>query len=185
MGGDKIKYLREQEINHLIKSINGLSKLAIIIAAITGKRISEIVNLRVKDVSFHDQTITFRILKRHSKKDVLKTKYYPNNKLFNAIKKRVVEASLNSEDFLFKSYSRTGHLRRESVHMALKKQGVNLHSHLFRHSVGYRLAEKGYSAHDIKEYLDHALISSTEHYLHVSGERVRKITADAIKGIRL
>lgn len=168
--------LTKTEIKYIIRSARDPYRTIFIITSQTGKRISEVLNLRLADINFEEQLITWNILKRR-KKHVI-TKAYDNPALFEAIKKYALGARVNDEDFLFKSYGKHGRLTRQSVHLYLNQLGA-YNVHQLRHSVGHRLAEQGYTAFDIKQFLDHSSVMTTEHYLHTSGKRQKRVTHHA------
>jgi site-specific recombinase XerD len=49
---------------------------------------------------------------------------------------------------------------------------------MLRHSCGFHLAEQGIPAYDIKSYLGHRNIQSTDRYIAASKHRFKKITWD-------
>lgn len=54
---------------------------------------------------------------------------------------------------------------------------LSIHPHMFRHSCGYALAEKGRNTRLIQEWLGHKDIRHTAHYTYLSGESLRGIWA--------
>jgi len=169
----KKKFIEEYEMKDIINKSSGQYKLLYKILANTGKRITEVLSLRAEDVDCRAESITWTILKR--KTPLVKTKKYDNPDLFLEIKKYVSEARVNDKDFLFAGRGKCGHLTRQAVDKNLKKIG-RFSAHMFRHGVGHILAENDKTPFDIKHFLDHATVRTTEHYGHVSGKRQLETT---------
>ena len=169
----KKKFIEKNVMQHIINNSSGQYRLLYKILANTGKRITEVLSLRVQDVDTEHGTITWTILKRRT--PVVKTKKYDNPELFLTIKKYCSEARVNDKDFLFGGRGKLGHLTRQAVDKNLKKIG-RYSAHMFRHGVGHILAENEKTPFDIKHFLDHATVRTTEHYGHVSGKRQLETT---------
>jgi integrase/recombinase XerD len=165
-------YLNPAEIRVIMNEARGLrNKLLIWLLATTGKRVSEILSLKVDDIDKENGRILWQILKR--KKRLVKWKPCPASTLFRL--NRYIEANnLKPDDYIFKSPYVTGkHLTRQQVFNIVrsigKRAGIEyvgkkrLHPHHFRHSVAIILTkERG--VHAAKSHLDHSNISVTDFY---------------------
>lgn len=80
----------------------------------------------------------------------------------------------SSSDFVFAS-ERGGQLTTRGVQKMIERLAeraglgaINIHPHMFRHSTGYFLAERGVDLRVIQQYLGHANIRHTTRYTHLS-----------------
>lgn len=171
-----------KEINHIIHTSEEPYKTIYTILASTGKRVTEVLQLRGVDLDFERQRITWSLLKRS--RPIKVTKSYNNKKLFTQLKKYVLEARVNEQDFLFPGRFERRHLTRFAVDKNLKRNfSKNYHAHMFRHSYGTRLAEKNRPLQDIMKALDHVKPDTTLHYINLSSAYEQALRDEAMEGI--
>jgi type 1 fimbriae regulatory protein FimB/type 1 fimbriae regulatory protein FimE len=89
-----------------------------------------------------------------------------------------------SADFVFAS-ERGGQLTARGVQLMVERLAVraglgslNVHPHMFRHSCGYYLAERGQDLRVIQAYLGHANIRHTVRYTHLSARKFQRLWDD-------
>jgi type 1 fimbriae regulatory protein FimB/type 1 fimbriae regulatory protein FimE len=56
--------------------------------------------------------------------------------------------------------------------------GILVHSHILRHSTGYKLANDGHDARAIQHYLGHRAIASTVRYTQLAPDRFKHFWRD-------
>lgn len=141
----------------------------------TGARISEILNLEIKNVENTD----FEFVKVFGKGS--KYRYIPiYPELENELKKyiNVYRSQLKSSVGSFLLFPG---IRRENFWKVLNKHALNvgiekkIHPHLFRHSIATLLLENGADIRMVQEILGHASIKTTEIYTHVEKSTLKKI----------
>lgn len=141
----------------------------------TGARISEILNLEIKNVENTD----FEFVKVFGKGS--KYRYIPiYPELENELKEyiNVYRSQLESSVGSFLLFPG---IRRENFWKVLNKHALNvgiekkIHPHLFRHSTATLLLENGADIRMVQEILGHASIKTTEIYTHVEKSTLKKI----------
>ena len=141
----------------------------------TGARISEILNLEIKNVENTD----FEFVKVFGKGS--KYRYIPiYPELENELKEyiNVYRSHLKSSVGSFLLFPG---IRRENFWKVLNKHALNvgiekkIHPHLFRHSTATLLLENGADIRMVQEILGHASIKTTEIYTHVEKSTLKKI----------
>lgn len=141
----------------------------------TGARISEILNLEIKNVENTD----FEFVKVFGKGS--KYRYIPiYPELENELKEyiNVYRSQLKSSIGSFLLFPG---IRRENFWKVLNKHALNvgiekkIHPHLFRHSTATLLLENGADIRMVQEILGHASIKTTEIYTHVEKSTLKKI----------
>ena len=141
----------------------------------TGARISEILNLEIKNIENTD----FEFVKVFGKGS--KYRYIPiYPELENELKEyiNVYRSHLKSSVGSFLLFPG---IRRENFWKVLNKHALNvgiekkIHPHLFRHSTATLLLENGADIRMVQEILGHASIKTTEIYTHVEKSTLKKI----------
>ena len=138
-----------------------------------GLRVSELIDIRLKDLDFDSARIYVRRLKGslsthqpiegdelRSIRAWLKTREnYPNS----------------SSNYLF--LSERGPMTRQSINYLVEQTGIRakmnfkVNPHMLRHSTGYYLANKGCDTRLIQDYLGHRNITHTVRYTRTSAHR--------------
>ena len=166
--------LSRNEIKNILANIsNQKYKLAVALAYAGGLRISEIQNLRVKDVDLEELTIHLKNAK--GKKD--RITIFPE-KLKTDFQNLI--AGKYTDDFVFSS-SRGGKLTTRSFQAVFKKvlkkakikKDATFHS--LRHSFATHLLENGTDVRYVQELLGHANIRTTQIYTKVTNPKLKNI----------
>ena len=167
--------LTMEEVKKLLKSIdNKKTKVMLSLIYACGFRVSEIVNLKIKDINF-EENIGY-VKQGKGKKD--RVFNIPLN-LKKAIIKHAEKQTKENQEYLFSGHK--GKLTERSIQKIMKKyvekSGIkkDVHPHTLRHSFATHLLEKGVDIRKIQELLGHASISTTELYTHISPEELKKI----------
>ena len=171
------KLLNEQELGRLFNSTGNKKHKAMLFTAYSaGLRVSEIVNLKIKDID--SKRMQIFIQRAKGKKD-----RYVNlspvlldilRNYFNGYKPRL---------YLFESeYSGNAYPVRTVQQIfanAKRKAGIrkDVGIHSLRHSFATHLLEKGVDIRYIKDLLGHFSIKTTERYLHVTRQNLVNIVS--------
>lgn len=149
---DLPKYLDKEIINNILHNIeNTRDRVFISFLWMTGCRISEVLNVKKKDISFEEQIITISWLKNRK----LKTRRIPlYNKL--AIILKIYTSNMNLNDKLF------GFTRNRGYNITMKY--FNTSPHTFRHSFAVNFLRSGGKIQDLKKLLGHRHINTTMIY---------------------
>ena len=166
--------LSRNEIQAILKEIhNEKHNLMIALAYSGGLRVSEIINLKIKDLNLAELTIHIKGAKGN--KDRITT--LPEKLIFN-IKKLIADKDLN--DFVFAS-ERGGKLTERTAQKvfenSLRKTGIQKEAtfHSLRHSFATHLLENGVDVRYVQELLVHANIRTTQIYTKVTNPMLRNI----------
>jgi site-specific recombinase XerD len=166
--------LLREEIKNIIKSIrNPKHKLLISLAYGAGLRISEIVNLKVKDVNLKELTIHLKNAKGKKDRITIFSEKIKIN-LQNLI------ADKNPNDYLFES-ERGGKLTARTAQKvfekALRDSDVKKDAtfHSLRHSFATHLLENGIDVRYVQELLGHQNIRTTQRYAQVTNPKLKNI----------
>ncbi|MCW3093933.1 MAG: tyrosine-type recombinase/integrase [Ferruginibacter sp.] len=172
------KVLGEREIGRMFNSISNIKHKAILFTAYSaGLRVSEVINLKLKDVD-SDRMQLF-IEKAKGKKD----RYVGLSiLLLDVLRAYIKKAIPKPKIYVFENPMNPG--QQYSIRSAQKifekakdrafvNKDIGIHS--LRHSFATHLLEKGIDIKYIKELLGHFNIKTTERYLHVRKETLVNI----------
>ena len=166
--------LSRAEIEKILTSIeNKKHKLLVALSYGAGLRVSEAINLKIKDINLEELTIHLREAK--GKKDRLTV--FPE-KLKDEIGELV--ALKGADEFIFPS-ERGGRLTERSAQKifesALKKTHIKKPAtfHSLRHSFATHLLENGVDVRYVQELLGHANIRTTQIYTKVTNPSLKNI----------
>ncbi len=166
--------LTKAEILEIIDNIsNQKYRLAVSLAYAGGLRISEIQNLKIKDLNIEELTVHIKNTK--GKKDRITV--FPE-KLKTDFQNLIAGKNLN--DFVFNS-NRGGKLTTRSFQAvfkkALKKAVIKKEAtfHSLRHSFATHLLENGTDVRYVQELLGHANIRTTQIYTQVTNPKLKNI----------
>lgn len=151
------------------------SYMIIAILYYTGVRASELINIRLTDLSMTNRVIKV-VGKGQKEREVMYPLCISQNVQFyvNNVRKSISEKG----DYLFESTDglplTTGQLRI-LVRAALERYvGYSLaHPHVLRHSFATHLAEKGVGIDIIQHLLGHSELSTTSIYMHINKNRFK------------
>jgi integrase len=176
------EYLTEREIEKLMDAARGnrwghRDATAILIAYRHGLRASELVALRWDDIELATGRMHVRRAKSGS------ASVHPiGAKEGRALRKLQREASITSP-YVFVSergspLSVAGYQRMIARAGEAARFGFLVHSHMLRHSCGYKLANDGQDTRAIQHYLGHRSIASTVRYTALAPDRFKGFWKD-------
>ncbi len=167
--------LSKQEVKKLLNSItNEKSKLMISLIYACGFRVSELINLKIRDLNFKDKT--GHIKQAKGRKDRF---FNIPNFLSSSLEEQAEKQKQNNYEYLFTGPK--GRLSSRNIQKivknALKKAniGKDISPHTFRHSFATHLLEDGIDIRKIQELLGHSDLSTTQIYTHISTKELKKI----------
>ncbi|MEO5501092.1 MAG: tyrosine-type recombinase/integrase [Ginsengibacter sp.] len=172
------KVLSENEIGRMFNAVSNLKHKAILFTAYSaGLRVSEVVNLKIKDVD--SDRMQLLIEKSKGKKD----RYVGLSiLLLDVLRAYLKNAMPRPVKYVFENPQRPGESysirsAQQIFHNAKEKARINknLGIHSLRHSFATHLLEKGIDIRYIKDLLGHFSIKTTERYLHVKKESLINI----------
>jgi len=166
--------LSRQEIKTILNQISNLKhKLMLSMIYAGGLRVSEVINLKIKDIDLKSKTLIIRKGKgRKGRMTILSESLIPQLKL-------IIEASVG-ENYLFPS-NRGGKLTsrtmQKAFQQALKKSKIKKETscHSLRHSFATHLLENGTDIRYIQELLGHSNLKTTQIYTKVAKHQLAKI----------
>lgn len=166
--------LSKKEIEEIIKNTdNSKYRLMISLGYACGLRVSEVVNLKVQDLSIDELVLTIRNGK--GKKD--RITILPK-KAEDALKNLI--AGRLGKEYLFPS-NRNGKLTTASLqkmfHKSMGKTKItkNATFHSLRHSFATHLLENGTDVRYVQELLGHSNIRTTQIYTQVTNPKLKNI----------
>jgi integrase/recombinase XerD len=168
--------LSKEEIEIIIKQIDNIKHRVIIsLLYSAGLRVSEVVNIKVSDISLEDLILTIRQGK--GKKDRI-TIF--SEKLIDSIKELIEKKK--SSDYLFTSKMHSGErLSVRTVQKVFKKAlgksdiKKDVSCHGLRHSFATHLLESGVDLRYIQSLLGHKNVSTTTIYTKVAKSKIYNI----------
>lgn len=150
------------------------SRLMLELTYACGFRVSELINLKIDDLSF-DEMIGYVRQAKGKKDRIFNIPKFLEKKLEKQSKKQ----KENNEEFLFTGPKGklTDRNLQKIVRVVAKKAGINkeVSPHTLRHSFATHLLENGVDIRKIQELLGHADLSTTQIYTHISTEELKKI----------
>lgn len=138
-----------------------------------GLRVSELIDIRVKDLDLKTNRL---FVKR--KKGSLSTNQPIEGDELRAIRawlRERVEKGLEHSPYLF--LSERGAFTRQGINYLVKEAGkraglsFHVRPHMIRHSTGFYLSNKGYDTRLIQDYLGHKNIAHTVKYTRTAAKR--------------
>ena len=166
--------LSRTEIEKIISNIgNNKHRLMVSLAYGAGLRVSEVVNMRIKDIDIAELIIHIKEAK--GKKDRITV--FPE-KMITDIQNLI--AGKQGNDFVFESI-RGGKLTttagQKVFEKALKRAGIQKDAtfHSLRHSFATHLLENGVDVRYVQELLGHQNIRTTQIYTHITNPAIRNI----------
>ena len=166
--------LNKEEVKILIESSKSLkSRLIIKLLYSTGLRVSELCNLRLKDLSINNGEGWVR--KGKGSKDRF---FKIPDSILEDLEKYLLTLNENAE-FLFPGKNKTLTPRniQKIIETSSKRAGITkkVSPHKLRHSFATHLLDAGVDIRLIQELLGHADLSTTQIYTHVSKEQLRRV----------
>jgi integrase/recombinase XerD len=199
---DKGSYIPPEIVANAIKKCKVLKhKLLLLVLYRSGRRVSEVLNLRVKDVNFDLGMVTFPILKKNQVKDKRLKKKDPPRRLkpldiesLKALKEWIELKELRENDWIFMFDRLIGEpatrMTRFGAYKIIRKAFENIgitdmgdgkpHPHALRHSFAIQYIKTnsgemtGQDIINLQHHLEHSHIEMTMNYLQFADDAKTK-----------
>lgn len=152
--------------------INLTHKLAIFLLMSTGARINELLNIEKQNIDFSDNSILLTVTKTDVDRYVFFDKYTAE------LLKKYLEYDNDSKYLLFNYYQNKRYTYRTCrcflEKMKKELEIDKLHPHMFRHTFASNLVLNEAPLFMIKELLGHSSIRTTEIYVHMNKNNLKK-----------
>lgn len=177
------KFLNNKDMDKLfevccdITPINQRDTLILELLYSTGLRVSELVNIKIKDINMNDKVI--KVLGKGSKERIV----LYNNHTALALKRylddgyNVFNKSNSGYLILNKSGNKlSDRYIRNIINKLVRKAGLNvkISPHTIRHTFATDMLEEGADLVTVKELLGHESLNTTSIYTHITNEQIRK-----------
>lgn len=143
----------------------------------TGIRVSELINIKVKDINFSDKKIL--ILGKGSKERYVLYGKTLKELLNLYLKESRPKLNKNSEYLILNKNGNniTDRGIRLIISNILKKGALDYHvsPHTLRHTFATHMLDNGADLKSVQELLGHSNLSTTQVYTHVTNERLRSV----------
>lgn len=174
----EIKYLSIDEVKNIINKPkidykNGMrEKLILSLIYYSGTRISELTNIKVKDINFTNNSLV--VIGKGNKVRSIPLM----NEIIDFIKDYILKEKLTEEDYLFLS-SHGSKYTSNGIRYIINKYSDEIDfrvtPHTFRHSIASHLLEADTSLIYIRDFLGHEHLSTTENYAKVNINKKQEV----------
>ena len=182
------KYVKEIDVDKMFlvpdtKSKKGQRNLLIIrLLYGTGIRVSEIVNIKIKDINISDRTI--KILGKGSKERIVVFGYNTKEALITYLSDGYKEYNKNNSDYLILNNNGeklSTRYVREIIDDIIIKASIKMHvsPHMLRHTFATSLLNNGADLVSVKDLLGHSSLDTTSIYTHVSDDMIKRVYNNA------
>ncbi len=173
------KLLKETDLNTPFEIRN---RLIIELLFATGLRVSELVNIKISDISFEEKSI--RTLGKGKKERIVYFGDYAKEMLQKYLEKSRNEF-LNNKTSTYllvgkNSLKLTRNRISEILEETVRKIGLQHHisPHVLRHTFATQLLNNGADIRSVQELLGHEKLSTTQIYTHITNDQLRKAYLD-------
>lgn len=172
-------YLNYQDLEKLLNFPDRNNKYGLRDALIlemlysSGVRVSELANMKLKDIDFKDKKIL--VLGKGNKERYV---YYGSK--CDSLLKKYLDMDHMDSSYLFIG-KRKDRLNEREIRLIVtesaKKAGINIHvtPHTLRHTYATHMLNEGADLKSVGDLLGHESLSTTQIYTHISNERLRQI----------
>ena len=153
------------------------NKLIIHLLLDTGVRVSQLVNIKVRDIDVEERII--KVFGKGSKERFVFFTSKTKELLINYFIKRKEKAITDNLLINYKGEKLTERSVQKIIKLVGEKIGLDIHPHLLRHTFATDLLNKGADIRMIQELLGHENLDTTQIYTHVSNSRVKEVYDDS------
>ncbi len=178
------KYIKDNDLEKMFLVFNLDDKLeqrnSLILEMLyaTGIRVSELVNIKISDINFYDNTI--KILGKGNKERIVIYGSFCADSLDRYLNDGRLKLLKDDTDYLFLNKDGkkiTERSIRKILDKIIQKASLDIHisPHMLRHTFATDLLNNGADLVSVKELLGHESLNTTSIYTHVSQEQVKKV----------
>ena len=178
------KYVKDNDIDKMFLVPDttkplGKRNLAIIkLLYATGLRVSELVNIKLKDINISDRTI--RVFGKGSKERIVIFGYDAEDALKDYISNGRVFLDTKSSEYLFLNNDGnklSDRYIRKILDDIIVKASIDFHvsPHMLRHTFATVMLNNGLDLVSVKNLLGHSSLNTTSIYTHVSVDQIKKV----------
>ncbi len=175
------EFIDNKQINQLLKSIeikdhfSARDQVILDILYATGIRVSELIEIKIKDIDFNEQFI--KVTGKGDKERFVPFDHITKTDIINYLEKYRSKFGTNSEWLIVNHHNRQ--LTRQGCYKIIKKHGEKvgikkLTPHMFRHSVATHLLNQGMDLKFVQELLGHENITTTQIYTHTAKRKIKE-----------
>ena len=177
-------FLNYEELRELLK-FDGIEKpweyqekLIFEMLYATGLRVSELSNIKLKDIDIHDRSI--KVLGKGNKERIIYFGEYAKTALEEFLPKRKELLVHGEIDYLFVN-QKGGKLSRSSIEQIVSKRVEKIalqhhvSPHTLRHTFATHLLQNGADIRTVQELLGHEKLGTTQIYTHLTSEYLRDV----------
>ena len=179
----------EKELNTVLDTAaapNGFEeirdKLIVDLFYTTGMRRAELINLKLININFSNQTL--KVLGKRNKERILPVLPIVINQLLLYNKERIAIENIVDNEYLF--ITKKGLKLNESFvyrlinsYFSSVSEKVKKSPHILRHTFATHLLNNGADLNSVKELLGHSSLASTQIYTHSSLSELKKVYQEA------
>jgi integrase/recombinase XerD len=165
--------LTKEEVRNLIESTDTVkSRLIVSLLYSTGLRVSELVHLKVSDISLDEKTGWVR--KGKGNKDRL---FVMSEALAEELRDYLGSKGVDNSYVFSKDKPLTTRNIQKIIKGARHRAGISKKTtpHTLRHSFATHLLEQGIDIRIIQAMLGHSSLSTTQVYTHISSDQLKKV----------
>lgn len=177
-------YLKDDEINKLFSipdtstALGQRNLLIIEMLYATGVRVSELVNIKLKDIDIYNDSIKIR--GKGNKERIVFFGSFCKSALEIYLDEGRKELDKKGSIYLFLNKfgnKLSDRMIRNILDDLILKAGVekHVHPHMIRHTFATDMLNSGADLMTVKELLGHESINTTSIYTHVSNEQIRRV----------
>ncbi len=186
---DERGFLEPEQVNKLIQHAGSeRNKLLIMLLAMTGRRISEALQIKPRDIDYNHELINWLILKkRPPERQWIRT----NRKLLLTLRTYIIKHHIKPDEYIFKSPQKNKPIIRSRAHQIIRRAGekagikkvgkTKIHCHHLRHSFlvwGARRVKSVAGLRKLQILAGHSSIDMTAQYLTFAQKDLEELIND-------
>lgn len=178
------KYVKSNDLEIMFNSFNmdnyleQRNRLVFEMLYATGIRVSELVNIKLRDINRYDNTI--KILGKGSKERIVIYGSFCEDVMNKYLSDGRVKLDKNNSEYLFLNKNGdklSDRYVREIINKVVRKCEVDYHisPHTLRHTFATDMLNAGADLVSVKDLLGHSSLNTTSIYTHVSNSQIKKV----------
>ena len=178
------KYVKEIDIEKMFEIPDTRNKygernlLIIRLLYSTGIRVSELINIKIKDINLEERTI--KILGKGNKERIVVFGYNKDNCLKEYLKNSYQELNIKNSEYLLLNKDGnkiSDRYIRKIIDDIIFKASIKMHvsPHMLRHTFATTMLNNGADLVNVKDLLGHSSLNTTSIYTHVSDDMLKEV----------